>query len=287
MAAIKKGLGRGLDALFESYREETEQFKEEALKVQEIKVTDIDPNQNQPRKQFDEEKMNELAESIRIHGVVQPIILVPKGSRYRIVAGERRWRAARAANKTTIPAIVLDLDEKQVMEISLVENLQREDLNPIEEAKGIQVMMERLKLTQEEAAKRLGKSRSAVANAVRLLTLSEKIQELLSENLITAGHARALLAVTDENLRNEIADKIVKKGLSVRETENLVQKLNKVEKKTKAKVKPAYLMEIESGLEEHLGTRVRINAGSKKGIIEIEYYSNDDLERIVERLTRT
>jgi len=286
MAAVKKGLGKGLDALFESYRGEIEIKKNESS-IREIKITDIDPNPDQPRKQFDEEKIKELAESIKAHGVVQPVIVRPSGKRYILVAGERRWRASRAANKTTIPAIVLDLNEKEALEISLIENLQREDLNPIEEAKGIQEMIERLNITQEEAAECLGKSRPAVANALRLLQLSETIQDLLAEKKLSAGHARALLSITDEKKRNEIAEIIVKNNLSVRETEKLIQKIQNLNRKKSRnnKQKPSYILEIESEMEETLGTRVQINPGKKKGIIEIEYYSEEDLERILEIVT--
>ena len=283
--AIKKGLGRGLDALFESYKEGTEVSTNKDFKVQDLKITEIDPNPEQPRRQFDDIKINELAEYIKVHGVVQPIIVKPLGSRYMIVAGERRWRAARAAGKTEIPAIVMDLDEKRLLEISLIENLQREDLNPIEEAKGIQVLLDRLGLTQEEAAERLGKSRPAVANALRLLNLSEDIQRLVYENKLSVGHARALLAVKDEKLRKEIAAKIIEKELSVRETERLIQNLSKEKQRSKEKVKPSYLLEIEAGLEESLGTRVQVIPGKKKGIIAIEYYSNDDLERIIDKVS--
>ncbi len=283
--AVKKGLGKGLDALFESYREEIGSDNKENSKVQEIKITDIDPNPEQPRKQFDEDKINELADSIKNHGVVQPIIVRPSGNRYILIAGERRWRASRVANKTTIPAVVLDMNDKDALEISLIENLQREDLNPIEEAKGIQDMVNQLNITQEEAAERLGKSRPAVANALRLLQLSETIQDLLADNKLTAGHARALLSITNEKKREEIAATIISKGLNVRQTEKLIQNLNKRPKKAKMKQKPSYILEIESELEESLGTRVQINPGAKKGIIEIEYYSNEDLERIIERVT--
>lgn len=285
MAAVKKGLGRGLDALFESYKEETDQIKTDYSRVQEIAITNIDANPNQARKDFDDEKIKELADSIRIHGVIQPIIVISIGSRYQIVAGERRWRASRAANKITIPAIVLDLNEKQTMEVSLVENLQREDLNPIEEAKGLQVLVERLSLTQEEAAKRLGKSRPAITNALRLLQLSEKIQKLLLENKITAGHGRALLALSENSLREAAADTIVKKDLNVRETERLIQNLKHKSKKKNTREKPSYILDIETELEESLGTKVQIKPGIKKGIIEIEYYSNEDLERIMEMLS--
>lgn len=282
--AVKKGLGRGLDALFESYKGEIRPDVKKDSRVQEIKLTDIDPNPKQPRKQFDEEKIEELTNSIRAHGVVQPIIVRPSGNRYILVAGERRWRASRAANKTTIPALVLDLNDKEALEISLIENLQREDLNPIEEARGIQEMIDKLELTQEEAAERLGKSRPAIANALRLLQLSKAIQDMLAENKLSAGHARALLSISDERKREEVAAMIISKGLSVRETEKLIQNLNRRKKKYKAVQKPSYILEIESELEDSLGTRVKINPGAKKGIIEIEYYSNEDLERILERI---
>lgn len=285
--AVKKGLGRGLDALFESYKGEIglDDQDPDHVTVQEIKITDIDPNPKQARNQFDEEKLKELADSIRIHGVVQPIIVRPHNNRYIIVAGERRWRASRAANKTTIPAIVMDLGEEEIIEVSLIENLQREDLNPIEEARGIQALVSRLKLTQEEAADRLGKSRPAIANALRLLHLSGKIQDLLADNKLSAGHARALLALTDKKQRDELAAVIIEKDLSVRETEKLIQRLGKKKEKVKVQQKPSYILDIESELEESLGTRVQICPGKKKGIIEIEYYSNEDLERIIERVT--
>ncbi len=289
--AMKKGLGRGLDALFESYKEETENTEEalseaEKNQIQEIRINDIDPNPYQPRKQFNEEGIRELAESIRSHGVVQPIIVKKSGFRYQIIAGERRWRAAREAELMTIPAMVMDLTEEEIIEIGLIENLQREDLNPIEEAQGIQQLMDRMNLTQEEAAKRLGRSRPAVANALRLLHLSDRIQKYLSEKRITTGHARALLSVEDKKLREEVARMIIEKDLNVRDTEKIIQNINKQKKTRKnGKEKPSYIMEIENGLEESLGTKVQIRPGAKKGIIEIEYYSNEDLERIINRVS--
>ena len=227
-----------------------------------------------------------MMKRLRIHGVVQPIIVTSKGKRFQIVAGERRWRASRLANKDTIPSIIVEIDEQQTIEIGLIENLQREDLNPIEEAKGVKALVDRLNLTQEEAAKRLGKSRPAVANALRLLQLSKKVQKLLSEDRLSAGHARALLVLSDDVLRETIAKTIIEKELSVRETEKLIQGLNKKVKNTKTKEKPNYIIEIESELEESLGTKVQIKPGAKKGIIEIEYYSNEDLERIMERVNK-
>lgn len=285
MAAVKKGLGKGLDALFESYKGEMEHSNVDHSRVQEIALTKIDPNPNQARSDFDDDKINELAESIRIHGVVQPIIVVPAGDRYQIAAGERRWRASRIANNITIPAIVVELDEKQAIEVGLIENLQRENLNPVEEAKGVQALVDRLNLTQDEAAKRLGKSRPAIANALRLLQLSEKIQKLITDNKLSAGHARALLALSDKTARETVADKIVENDLSVRETEKLIQNMNKKKIIKKIADKPSYILEIESELEESLGTRVQIRPGAKKGVIEIEYYSNEDLERIMERVS--
>jgi ParB family chromosome partitioning protein len=284
--AMKKGLGRGLDALFESYKEETDTDRYDKAMVQEIKITDIDPNPDQPRKQFHDSKIQELAESIKMHGVVQPIIVKQAGSRYMIIAGERRWRAARAAGNTSIPTIIMNLDEEQIVEIGLIENLQREDLNPIEEAQGIKVLVDKLRLTQEEAAERLGRSRPAVANALRLLNLSGQIQRYLSDNRLTAGHARALLALEDERLRDEIAQRIIEKDLNVRDTERLIKNLNTENTKIKkVKEKPSYITDIETGLEESLGTKVQIIPGAKKGIIEIEYYSNEDLERIIDRVS--
>jgi ParB family chromosome partitioning protein len=283
--AMKKGLGRGLDALFESYKDETLNIESREW-VQEIKITEVDPNPEQPRKHFDEEKIQELAESIRTHGVVQPILVKPSGSRYMIIAGERRWRAARAAGKAVIPAIVMDLSAEKIIEIGLIENLQREDLNPIEEAQGIKQLMDRLDLTQEETAERLGRSRPAVANALRLLNLSEQIQKYLMNNQLTPGHARALLAIEDQQLREDLAKKIIENELNVRDTEKMIKSLETKPKKVKKlKEKPSYITEIEAGLEESLGTKVQIIPGTKKSIIEIEYYSNEDLERIIDRVT--
>ena len=286
--AIKKGLGRGLDALFESYKEETIVSDESnGGWVQEIRITEVDPNPEQPRKLFDDVKIQELAESIRIHGVVQPIIVKQNRNRYMIIAGERRWRAARAAGKTSIPAILMDLNADQIIEIGLIENLQREDLNPVEEAQGIKMLMDRLRLTQEETAEHLGRSRSAVANALRLLNLSDRIQKYLINNKLTPGHARALLSIEDEQLREDLAKKIIERELNVRDTEKLIKTLSTPNaQKKKSTEKPSYITDIEAGLEESLGTRVQIIPGTKKSVIEIEYYSNEDLERIINRVSR-
>ncbi len=283
---MKKGLGRGLDALFESYGADPK-ADDERSGVKKIKITAIDPNPYQPRKIFDEQKIQELAGSIKQHGIVQPIAVKRQGDRYMIIAGERRWRAARAAGLSEIPAVIMDLSEKEIIEVALIENLQREDLNPIEEAQGIKLLIEQYKLTQEEVADRLGRSRPAIANTLRLLNLSPQIQDHLISGKLTEGHARALLGISDPKLRDQVAQRVLERGLNVRETEQLIKKIigqKKTQKKSKPE-KPVYLMELEMNLEEALGTRVQINPGKKKGIIEIEYYGDDDLERILEKLT--
>lgn len=289
----KKALGRGLDALFQSYQQElevfdTDQTNEKAEEVREIKIQDIDPNKNQPRKDFDEEKIDELVISIKEHGVLQPILLKPNNGRYTIIAGERRWRAARLAGLDKIPAIVRDIEESEILLLALVENLQREDLDPIEEAEGIRRLMDECNLTQEQVAQKVGKSRPVIANALRLLTLSPKIQSYLKENKITTGHARALLGIEDQKIREEIAIYIIEKGLSVRDTERLIKRIKEGESlkpnKAEKKDKPSYLIDIEERLEESLGTKVVITQGKKKGVIEIEYYNNDDLERIMDKI---
>lgn len=287
----KRALGKGLDALFESYQQEIIDMNQINLKddgqVREIKIQDIDPNIDQPRKDFDEESIEELVKSIKEHGILQPILLKPNSNgRYTIIAGERRWRAARLAGLDRIPAIIRDIDDSEMLILALVENLQREDLDPIEEAEGIKRLMEECNLTQEQVAQKLGKSRPAIANALRLLSLSDKIQSYLKENKITTGHARALLAIEDEQTREEIALQIIEKGLSVRETEKLIKRLKEGDKpkKEQKKEKPSYLIDIEEKLEETLGTRVLITQGKRKGVIEIEYYNNDDLERIMDRI---
>ncbi len=286
---VKRGLGRGLDALFENFNDDATGDSNgfSGARIQEIRIVDIDPNPFQPRKSFDEDKISELAESIKTHGLVQPIIVKPVGRRYLLVAGERRWRASKQAGLTAIPSVVMEMDERQVMEISLIENLQREDLNAVEEAKGIRLLSEEFGLTQEEISHRLGKSRSAVANTLRLLNLSEGIQQLLTEDKLTPGHARALLSIEDLSLREDLAKIIIDKGLNVRDTEKLIKENQGANANRKAEIitiKPAYIKDIEASLEEALGTRVEITPGRKKGSILIEYYSNEDLERIIERV---
>ena len=278
--AMKKGLGRGLDALLGDYTQPTPEG------VQELDIHLIDTNAGQPRKDFDQEKLQELADSIRQHGVVQPILLRQNGERYVIVAGERRFRAARLAGLEKVPAIVKDLDEAQVMEVALIENLQREDLNPIEEAAAIRFLMQQHDLTQEEVSKRLSKSRPAIANSLRLLTLSEPVQAYLRNGKLQAGHARALAGLQDPEAQAVLADKIVGEGLSVRAAESLAREQGQKPPRQK-KEPPATdpdLAAAEASLREWLGTKVSIQGSSQRGRIVIEYYNAELLQGIYDLL---
>ena len=279
----KKVLGKGLGALFDNVGMDDESA------INEIKLTDIEPNRAQPRKNFDEEKLELLSESIKIHGVIQPIIVKKlETGFYQIIAGERRWRAARLAGLKAIPAVVKDYSQKEIMEIALIENLQREDLNPIEESEGYKKLMDEFSLTQEEISARVGKSRSAIANALRLLNLSDEVKKLLTENKISTGHARAILAVDGIALQKEVALKVISDQLSVRQTEKYVKNIL-ITQAQKSVLKQEnknshYFIDIENTLSQSLGTKVKILSGKKKGRIEIEYYSNDDLERLLKLL---
>ena len=278
--AMKKGLGRGLDALLGDYTQPTPEG------VQELDIHLIDTNAGQPRKDFDQEKLQELADSIRQHGVVQPILLRQNGERYVIVAGERRFRAARLAGLEKVPAIVKDLDEAQVMEVALIENLQREDLNPIEEAAAIRFLMQQHDLTQEEVSKRLSKSRPAIANSLRLLTLPEPVQAYLRNGKLQAGHARALAGLQDPEAQAVLADKIVGEGLSVRAAESLAREQGEKPPRQK-KESPAAdpdLAAAEASLREWLGTKVSIQGSSQRGRIVIEYYNAELLQGIYDLL---
>lgn len=277
---MKKGLGRGLDALLGDYTQPTPEG------VQQVDIRRIDTNAGQPRKDFDQEKLQELADSIRQHGVVQPIILRQKGERYVIVAGERRFRAARLAGLEKVSAIVKDLDEAQVMEVALIENLQREDLNPIEEAAAIRFLMQQHDLTQEEVSKRLSKSRPAIANSLRLLTLPEPVQAYLRNGKLQAGHARALAGLQDPEAQAVLADKIVGEGLSVRAAESLAREQGQKPPRQK-KEPPATdpdLAAAEASLREWLGTKVSIQGSSQRGRIVIEYYNAELLQGIYDLL---
>lgn len=285
---VKKGLGRGLDALFQSGNEDLSGANPSTAEVlAEIKINDIDQNADQPRKVFDEELLRELSQSIQQFGVLQPIIVKENGARYTLVAGERRWRAARMAGLSLIPAIIKKTTEHQFVEIALIENLQREDLNPIEEAEGIKKLMDTAGSTQEEVASRLGKSRSAVANALRLLALSPAYRALILENRITPGHARALLAIEDESERAIAAEKCLESGLNVRQLEQLAKKLSsKKKEESKGKTKSEEVAQLEKALVQFLGTRVEVVVGEKKGTIHIEFYGEEDLERIIDKMIK-
>lgn len=273
---MKKGLGKGLGALIESESNDTNG-------IQELKINEIEPNLNQPRKHFDDEKLAQLADSIRQHGIVQPIIVKKEDGVYRIVAGERRWRAARIAGLIRVPVIIKEMTNKQVMEIALIENLQREDLNPIEEAEAFEKLMEEFTMTQEQISSTVGRSRSAIANSLRLLSLAEKVKGYVISGELSSGHARALIVIEDRELQQKTAEDVIKNKLTVRDTEKLVKKV--LEKKPARKVKAPQeeLLEIESRLQSAFGTKVKIlSTNHKKGKIMIEYYSNDELDRILE-----
>lgn len=277
---VKKGLGKGLGSLFE---DDNEIIDENAIK--EIKISQIEPNKNQPRKRFDKEKLVALSESIKENGLIQPIIVTKSDDdRYTIVAGERRWRAAKLAGLTAVPSIVKEYTEKTVAEVALIENLQREDLNPIEEALGYKELSEKYFLKQEEISKIVGKSRSAIANAMRLLSLEDEIQDKIINGDISEGHARAALSLDGFELRNFLVSQIIENGLNVRQAEVLAKQLQKGTKEKKKREPDVYDIELEriqNKLSSNLGTKVTISHGQKKGKIEIEYYGNEDLDRIL------
>jgi ParB family transcriptional regulator, chromosome partitioning protein len=282
------GLGKGLGALIPEEYEENKEASEETKNTKKISMNMIKPNENQPRRFFDQEKINLLAESIKEHGIVQPIVLKKDNENYVIVAGERRWRAAKLLGLKEVPAVVMELTDKEVLEISLIENLQREDLNPIEEALAYKRLIEEFDLTQEELGIKVGKSRTAVTNSMRLLQLDKRVQEYLIEGIISEGHGRALLAMHDGNIQYELAQKVIDEALNVRQIEALIKKLSE-EKKTGNNKKlneinsNPYLNDIKYKLENYFGTKVSlVNNKNNKGKIEIEYYSQDDLNRILE-----
>lgn len=254
---------------------------------QKIKVSLIEPNRSQPRKQFEEESLNELAASIRDYGILQPLLVQERDGHYEIIAGERRWRAAKLAGLTEVPALIRDYDKQRRMEIALIENIQRSDLNPIEEARGYQQLIQEFNLTQEEIANRVYKNRATITNSMRLLKLDERVQQMLMEGKISSGHARALLGLEEKETQHEAAKKIVQENLSVRDAEKLVKLLNRPEKEKPEKEKGPDLnlvyKQIEEKLKTIMGTKVVINRKDKnKGRIEIEYYSQEELERLIE-----
>lgn len=277
--AKKTGLGKGLDALFGPVPEEEQIQENETIKK--LKITEVEPNRDQPRKRFDQEALEELAESIKQYGLIQPIVVTQKDGYYSIIAGERRWRASKLAGLEEIPAIVREDDEKVNSEIALIENMQREDLNPVEKAMGIKLLIDTYKMSQEEVAKKLGKGRSTIANWIRILNLEPRVLEMAKEGKISEGHCKALLAITDPEKQYQTAIQMLERGSTVRQ----------IEKKAKAKTKQTKEEEqrnhilyksIEENFQNFFGSKVKLEAGKRRGKIIIEYTSNDDLERILE-----
>lgn len=278
---LKGGLGKGLDLLIPGA--ETKEEKKETLL---LKTSQLEPNKDQPRKKFDEEAIEELAQSIKQYGIIQPIIVCKRDDYYQIIAGERRWRAAKKAGIREVPVVVKDYTEKEIAEISLIENIQREDLNPIEEAKSYKRLIDEYKLTQEELSERVSKSRTEIANKMRLLKLHDDVQKMLISGALSAGHARALLGLEVKKDQLKAANEIIEKSLSVRQTEDLVKKMNEPKKDKESKSKQEDSLEfvykdLEKRLSDCLGTKVKISRKDKnKGKIEINYYSEDELDRL-------
>ena len=282
--AVPKGLGKGLGALMGDFVEEPASQSP----YQVLPIYKIEPNPDQPRRDFDEEELQSLADSIALHGLVQPLTVrqMPNGY-YQIIAGERRWRAARLANLNEVPVVILEADDKKTMELALIENLQRQDLNPVEEALGYRSLIEEYGMTQEETAARVGKSRPAVANALRLLSLNEKLLDMVRSGALSAGHARAVLSLKNEKQQMEAAQKIVALGLSVRQAELLCKNMSR-EKPPKKEVTLAvdYVAECEKNMSRHLGRGVKIVTGKRKGKLELEYYGQEDLQTLLDALMK-
>lgn len=313
----KRGLGRGLNSLFGNFNFDIEEelenkpakttkktetkvepkvIEKEVIKtvVKEVPTTKpieveiglIDRNPNQPRRTFDEKALNELAQSIKSHGIIQPLIVVANNDRYTLVAGERRWRAAKKANIKTVPVVVKNYTEQQIAEIAIIENLQREDLNPIESAMAIKELMEKYNMTQEKVADKIGKSRPAVANTLRLLNLPDAIRDLILSNKLSAGHARTLLGIEDENLQKELAVRCIEKKLSVRDLEQLIKKLNRSAKNNAKEEKSLELKAFLNDMNRIFATKVNILGNDKKGRIIINYYNPEDLQRIYDIINK-
>ena len=286
--AERKGLGKGLGALFEDVNIDSTEIEGSEANKEDINFIEIDesaPNESQPRKTFNKEKLEELARSIKTHGVIQPIVVRKQGSHYEVVAGERRWRAARIAGLSEVPCIVRELTDEQNMLVAIIENVQREDLNPIEEARGIRAMIEDYELTQDEVAKAVSKSRPYITNALRMLKLPDAVLDMVSAGKLSAGHARAILSAKEEE-QTEIAKHVETKGFSVREAEKLSKKGLSFDRKKPGKhpTKNAAVKQIESELSSALGTKVNLSQNGNKGKIEIEYYSREELEGLIEAL---
>ena len=274
----KTGLGKGLDALFSMPVVEEEKLQSDDS-LQNLKIIDIEPNREQPRKTFNEESISELAESIKMYGVIQPIVVTKKDGYYAIIAGERRWRAAKLAGLEEVPAIIRESDEQTNREISLIENIQREDLNPYEKALGIRSLMDKYGMTQEEVSKKIGKSRSSVSNTVRILYLTPDVLELVKQGKLTEGHCKALAGISDPKRQYEAAVRMIEKGESVRQAESK-NRITKREKKLDPQYKYLY-EDIEDRFQGFFGTKVKLDQGKRKGRIIIEYHNNEDLERML------
>mgnify|MGYP002510414289 FL=1 len=290
--SVKKGLGKGLDSLI-SGKFDTETVNNETTDVSRetfVKLTQVEPNNGQPRRNFNEDSLQELADSIKQHGIIEPLIVQKKGNVYKIIAGERRWRAARIAGLKEIPVILKEYTDQEVFEIALIENIQREDLNPIEEALAYKKLIDEFGLKQDDVANRVGKSRVAVTNSMRLLKLDERVQQMLVDDMLSGGHARALLSIIDVEQQYQTAMKVFDEKLSVRDTERLVKKLleekPEIVQKTDSSSQVIY-HDLEEKLKSIIGSKVVINRkANNKGKIEIEYYSTDELDRIVELINR-
>ena len=282
--ASQKGLGKGLGALLGDFGDEPQ----EKSAYQTLPIYKVEPNPDQPRKDFDPEELENLAESIRVHGLIQPLTVreMPNGY-YQIIAGERRWRASRLAKLSEVPVVILEADDKKAMELALIENLQRQDLNPVEEALGYKSLMEDYGLTQEEAASRVGKSRPAVANALRLLSLNPEVLELVRTGSLTAGHARAIASLKSEKKQLDAAKKVIALSLSVRQTETLCKNMEKEPAPKKEEVFAVdYVAECEKSLSKHLGRGVKIVNGKRKGRFELEFYGQEDLQKLLDALMK-
>lgn len=308
MAAKRRGLGRGLgggsgvnalipptkstdNEIAENKEKTANPIKKEIVDIMpegvlSVKITKVEPNREQPRKQFDEDSLIELSESIKQYGVLQPLLVAKRDNYYEIIAGERRWRAAKMAGLKEIPVLIKEYSNQEIVEISLIENIQREDLNPIEEAWAYKRLLEEFHLKQDEIAERVSKSRAAVTNSMRLLKLSDKVQQMLIDEMLTSGHARAILAISDQKLQEEVGARVFDEKLSVRETEKLVKSIlepSKEKKEISSSAEDAIYASLEEKMKSIVGTKVSINRKkNNKGKIEIEYYSKDELERIIE-----
>ena len=297
MPGKKSGLGKGLDSLIPNKKNDISDSKVEKKQEKEndspksgeimVRINEVEPNRDQPRKDFDEDALMELADSIKQFGVLQPILVQKKKDYYEIIAGERRWRAAKLAGLKEVPIIVKEFTEQEIVEISLIENIQRENLNPIEEAMAYKRLMEEFELKQDEVATKVSKSRASITNSLRLLKLDPRVQKMLEEEMISTGHARALLAISNKDKQYEIAQKVFDEKLSVRDIEKLVKDLKKIKKNKKEEkdVHDFLYTELEESMKQILGSKVSIkNKKNNKGKIEIEYYSRDELERIVDMI---